>query len=319
MNNYGLLSMIKNKKDFDLFDTIVKIEGEQYRRELSSIDPFIIVRSRDSDYENSVKVERFEKAQDNLGKDIGDGIVQRYIRCRGRNRELDKQTTKPKSQRKQSVKENNNDNNDGEVVNTNSKNSQKKSTVNVEERKKSFTKPTVVRLEYKTGYNRQKGCNVAYCLINKNFVESAIQPATKEIFEKYTTLTTLNTADDNSFYIYIMSGEAVAPYEFYAKQLVLYLQKWFKLLLKTIVIDFMKDERGIIYFLGVKSFTTVREPGEKGSIVPLNMIKVNDEDNIRKFYKTWTCRLCLLPYPKAKITKIVTFKLLYKLKNMFIS
>ena len=112
MNNYGLLSMIKNKKDFDLFDTIVKIEGEQYRRELSSIDPFIIVRSRDSDYENSVKVERFEKAQDNLGKDIGDGIVQRYIRCRGRNRELDKQTTKPKSQRKQSVKENNNENND---------------------------------------------------------------------------------------------------------------------------------------------------------------------------------------------------------------
>ena len=104
-----------------------------------------------------------------------------------------------------------------------------------------------------------------------------------------------------------MSGESVAPYEFYAKQLVLYLQKWFKLLLKTIVIDFMKDERGIIYFLGVKSFTTVREPGEKGMIVPLNMIKVNDEDNIRKFYKTWTCRLCLLPYPKAKITKICQF------------
>ena len=325
MNNYGLLSMIKNKKDFDLFDTIVKIEENQYRRELSSIDPFIIVRSRDSDYENSVKVERFEKAQDNLGKDIGDGIVQRYIRCRGRNRELDKQTNKPKIMshlnRKQSVpnkEENNNGTinlNDGENINTNSTNNQKKTTVNVEERKKSFTKPTVVRLEYKTGYNRQKGCNVAYCLINKNFVESAIQPATKEILEKYTTLTTLNTLDENSFYIYIMSGESVAPYEFYAKQLVLYLQKWFKLLLKTIVIDFMKDERGIIYFLGVKSFTTVREPGEKGMIVPLNMIKVNDEDNIRKFYKTWTCRLCLLPYPKAKITKIVTFKLLYKLKE----
>ena len=168
MNNYGLLSMIKNKKDFDLFDTIVKIEENQYRRELSSIDPFIIVRSRDSDYENSVKVERFEKAQDNLGKDIGDGIVQRYIRCRGRNRELDKQTNKPKIMshlnRKQSVpnkEENNNGTinlNDGENINTNSTNNQKKTTVNVEERKKSFTKPTVVRLEYKTGYYRQKGC-----------------------------------------------------------------------------------------------------------------------------------------------------------------
>ena len=31
--------------------------------------------------------------------------------------------------------------------------------------------------------------------------------------------------------------------------------------------------------------------------------------------KTWTCRLCQLPYPRNKITKTVTFKLLYKLKE----
>ena len=110
-----------------------------------------------------------------------------------------------------------------------------------------------------------------------------------------------------------MSGESCAPYEFYANQLVLHLQKWFKLLLKTIVIDFIKDERGIIYFLGVKSFTLVKEPDENILLKPLNVN--NEEDNIRKFYKTWTCRLCQLPYPRSKITKIVTFKLLYKLKE----
>lgn len=338
IGNYGALTMIKNKKDFDLFETLVKIEENQYRRQLRSIDPFIIVRSRDTEICNSVKVERFEKAQDNLGKDIGDGLVQRYIRCRGKNRELDKISAKPKIQnninqnqqngsvtiRRQSSNANevNDINNQGynsgeggERINTVNSSNQKKQVNMGEERKKTFSKPTVVRLEYKTGYNEQKGGNVAYCLINKNFVEPSIQPATKDIFEKYTLLTTLNTADKNSFYIYIMRGESVLPYEFYAKQIVLYVQKWFKLLLKTIVIDFMKDERGIIYFLGVKSFTPVREPGESDEITPIIPLKVNDEDNIRKFYKTWTCRLCLLPYPKSKITKIVTFKLLYKLKE----
>ena len=119
---------------------------------------------------------------------------------------------------------------------------------------KSTSKPCVVRLEYKTSYNSDKGGNVAYCLSNKVSVEESIKPATKEIFEKYTQLTTLNVQDENSFNIYIMSGEAVGPYEFYANQIVKYVQKWFNLLLKTIVIDFMKDERGIIYFLGVKAF-----------------------------------------------------------------
>ena len=38
-------------------------------------------------------------------------------------------------------------------------------------------------------------------------------------------------------------------------------------------------------------------------------------DNYKKFYKTWTCRLCQLPYPRNKITKTVTFKLLYRLKE----
>jgi len=143
-------------------------------------------------------------------------------------------------------------------------------------------------------------------------VEDSIKPATKEIFEKYTQLTTLNTADENSFNIYIMSGEAVGPYEFYANQIVKYVQKWFKVLFKTIVVDFMKDERGIIYFLGVKAFDLLKEPIVDPKAMPISLIK---NDNYKKFYKTWTCRLCLLPYPRNKITKTVTFKLLYRLKE----
>ena len=233
--------------------------------------------------------------------------MQRYIRCRGKNRNLDK-LNRGKDAKEKKIKKNYNSEQDEldyfpESVANNIKVQESRST----------TKPCVVRFEFKTNYNRDKGGNVAYCLINKLNVEDSIRPATKEIFEKYTQLTTLNTADEDSFDIYIMSGEAVAPYEFYANQIVKYLQKWFQLTLKTIVIDFMKDERGIIYFMGVKAFDLLKEIEEDGNkLAPTAQFK---RDNFKKFYKTWNCRLCMLPYPRNKITKTVTFKLLYKLKE----
>ena len=301
-NNYGALTVIKNKKDFNLFNAIDKIEREQYLRKVKDIEPFIITRG-----EANATVDRYDKCKENLVKDMGEGIMQRYIRCRGKNRNLDN-LDRNKGEKDKNIKKNYNSEKDEldyfpESMAKNLKVQESRST----------TKPCVVRLEYKTSYNRDKGGNVAYCLINKLNVEDSIKPATKEIFEKYTQLTTLNTADEDSFNIYIMNGEAVAPYEFYANQIVKYLQKWFKLTLKTIVIDFMKDERGIIYFLGVKAFDLLKEIEEdEPQLMPTAQFK---NDNFKKFYKTWNCRLCMLPYPRNKITKTVTFKLLYKLKE----
>ena len=84
-NNYGALTVIRNKKEFNLFNAYDRVEREQYMRQVKEIEPFIVIRS-----EAGVTVDRYEKCKENLGKDIGDGIVQRYIRCRGRNRNLDK-------------------------------------------------------------------------------------------------------------------------------------------------------------------------------------------------------------------------------------
>lgn len=84
-----------------------------------------------------------------------------------------------------------------------------------------------------------------------------------------------------------MSGESVSPFEFYANQLILYLQKWNKLLLKAIVCDFMKDERELIYFLGVKSFTLMKDPNELMNIKPeKTLLKIKDERNLKKFKKS---------------------------------
>jgi len=142
----------------------------------------------------------------------------------------------------------------------------------------------------------------------------------KEFIEKFSPLCTLQTSNKNSFEIFIMTGDSLKEYEFYTNEIVNYVQKWFKLILNSIVIDFMKDERGIIYFLGVKAFNPASNFLEKG-VAKINSQTTKDyisnENNIKKLYKTLTCRLCQISYPKDKINKIVTFKLIMNLiKNL---
>ncbi len=112
-----------------------------------------------------------------------------------------------------------------------------------------------------------------------------------------------------------MSGDSLRPFEFYCNQIVSYIHKYFKFLLKTIVCDFTKDERGKIYFLGLKAFTPLYETEQIQKSVFSNQNYIKDEKNINKIYKTLTCKMCLLSYPKNKITKIVTYKLMLKLKE----
>lgn len=113
-----------------------------------------------------------------------------------------------------------------------------------------------------------------------------------------------------------MSGDALKPYEFYANSIIDYVQKYYKLFLKDITVDFTRDERGIIYFLGVRAFTKLYDRKEDFmKNAALTKDYLNNENNVKKIYKTLTCRLCTLPYPKNKITKMVTFKLLMRLKE----
>jgi hypothetical protein len=82
------LTLIKNKKDFDLYKTLINIEEKQYKRYLKNYEPLYLIRLKENEYENIPKVERMEKAEENLNKDLGENLIQRYIRSRGRNREL---------------------------------------------------------------------------------------------------------------------------------------------------------------------------------------------------------------------------------------
>lgn len=147
-------------------------------------------------------------------------------------------------------------------------------------------------------------------MVNKTYLENNISESIKNNLDLYSRYCTISTDFPNSFEIYIVTGEALKQYNYYAKEIVRYVKRWFKLLLKKIVIDFIRDERGIIYFLGVKSFDTVDY-----TLPKMDLEYLLNEDNMKKLYKTITCRLCLLSYHREKITKIVTFKLLVKLRD----
>jgi len=82
------LTLMKNKKDFDLFKTLINIENNQYKRDLHPYEPLYVIRLKENEYENIPKCERMEKAEENLNKDLGENLIQRFIRTRGRNREL---------------------------------------------------------------------------------------------------------------------------------------------------------------------------------------------------------------------------------------
>lgn len=355
MNNE--LTLIKNRRDIQPFHAFLNIEKSYYDREFSGKDnilPFLVIRgpsgSADS-HETYASVERFESALDASTNDNSQGIVQRYIRCKGKNRKLiNKDKEKDKEKEKDSKAKSSNANlfnqnqnekekeKETEIIKSNSQggkdglidikdlydggkndinSSQDNNKIDKNEGVGSYTKPSIIRIEYKTRYNNSKSPNFAYYLMNKRYLEPEIEKNKEKLKkdkENYTRLCIVNSIDPNSYEIYNMAGESLRPYEFYCNEIVNYIHRWYKFLLKTIVIDFTKDERGVIYFLGVKAFTPLYET-DKLSKALSNIAYIKDEKNINKIYKTITCRMCFLSYPKNKITKIVTFKLIQKLND----
>ena len=86
--NNDLLTIKKYRNKVDIFKNFINVEEQQYQRVLHDIDPFLIYKSKLSDYQNNVKVERYETSSESLDKDTGDGLIQRFIRSKGRNRKL---------------------------------------------------------------------------------------------------------------------------------------------------------------------------------------------------------------------------------------
>jgi hypothetical protein len=100
---------------------------------------------------------------------------------------------------------------------------------------------------------------------------------------------------------------------------VTFLYKSYGIKIESIAIDFTKDERDVIYFLDVNGFSVFEY--EKVSRLALMsedewaLKKQESKDIFNKANNTVQCQLCRLSYKKSEVTKIVTFKMLYELKN----
>ena len=80
--------MIRNRKDYSFLEEMLSIEEQILKRKFNPIDPLLIVRTKYNDYQNNKTVESYERAREKVSKDSGEGITQRYIRSKGKNRDL---------------------------------------------------------------------------------------------------------------------------------------------------------------------------------------------------------------------------------------
>lgn len=153
---------------------------------------------------------------------------------------------------------------------------------------------------------------MAYYLVNKIPTEHLTKELTKEVLAKYTQFCSVNANLENTYEVYILSGASISQYEFYAEQIVEYVLRNLKVVILEIVIDFVKDEKGVIYFLGVKSFKAL----DQSKIYRVSIKEyLQNEENTKKIYKTIKCGLCLLSYQQSKINKVVSLKILVNVKD----
>ena len=66
--------------------------------------------------------------------------------------------------------------------------------------------------------------------------------------------TTICTSKDGSFDYFPMKGKVLEPYEDYTASLVNFLFKSYGIRIEMIAVDFIKDERDMIYFVDVNGF-----------------------------------------------------------------
>ena len=130
---------------------------------------------------------------------------------------------------------------------------------------------------------------------------------------------TICTSKEKQFEWFVMKGKVLEPYMYYAEQLVTFLLKSYGLRIEQIAIDFVKDARDVIYFTDVNGFK-VYEYDKVCHLALLSddqlLLRRQEAKDIQdKANNTVQCQLCRLSYKKSEVTKIVTFKMLYELKN----
>ncbi|CAG9325937.1 unnamed protein product [Blepharisma stoltei] len=171
-------------------------------------------------------------------------------------------------------------------------------------------RPTITRLFYINTTKVTKASH-AYC------ISSSLSS-----YEKFSQAKVcLCTGILNGFDISLMHGMAIAEYQKYAKNIVTFLQISHSVRIEEIVLDFVKDQSGKIWFLECKGFNLdynsaitkeIKLKLKSSKSQPL--LKEYLEETKDQLLSSIHCRLCLLPFKNSDLSHSLPFKmlLLYK-------
>ena len=123
----------------------------------------------------------------------------------------------------------------------------------------------------------------------------------------------INLDIPHSIQIEKISGKAVEEYVPYAQSIMNFILHAYKINLKFVVADFIKDIKGDIWFIDLKSFRVPK------ALYPLYIqarsktkSKMKMKDNMKSYAN---CRLCNLEHSKRELQHLVTMNMIMEYKR----
>lgn len=178
-------------------------------------------------------------------------------------------------------------------------------------------RPSITRMFY-YAHSRDNKANYAYFITNKSY----------GTYKKRTIAPLfVNTSQGQTIDIIKTSGTALKPFEHETLKVIDFLQKGYRVRLENICLDFIKDERGKVWFITCKGFridhtiylniTTPSITGSKRHTRSNSRRDLYTSSEILKFdkHKSALCKLCRLYYPQEELSHSTSVRMLLKFKQ----
>lgn len=179
-------------------------------------------------------------------------------------------------------------------------------------------RPCITRMFYYS-HSKDNKANFAYFITNKSYGTSK-KRSVAHLF--------VNTSQGQQLDITKTSGAALKPFERETLKVIDFLQKGYHIRLENICLDFLKDEKGRIWFITCKGFridhtTYLSITTPSFTISRRNTSRSNSRrdlyssSDIKKFdrHKSALCKLCRLYYPHDELSHSTSVRMLLRFKQ----
>lgn len=172
-------------------------------------------------------------------------------------------------------------------------------------------RPAVTRFHY-FAQNKDNKANFAY------FINSTTAIVDKAYFDLQKCV--VNTKDPENIEYFVKSGSAIRVYEQEAKKIVEYLNKGYNVRIEKIILDFITDTEGKIWFSGCKA-CEIDSATLQNSLPPVqewwdstNPPKIKKQEENQYLMNFVHCKLCRLYYTNNQLSHLVSVRMLMVFK-----